>query len=199
MVLDDTTKTATEILAGQYDYVIVTYQYVMSRHRSHLEAHAFFDAIDELGYHHVMNSLRDKDKPRTDARANNASYSILYQELHLPFRPVILDEGHLAQKLRGANHNAIKALYKSRLVILSGTFVSNRWSDLCGIFDLFPQSHPFNTTQRFNKAFANITQNGRYIEPTKFEAQPPRQISYGLCTGQATFGYEHDRQERELP
>jgi hypothetical protein len=31
---------------------------------------------------------------------------------------------------------------------------------------VFPRPHPFNTTQRFSKAFANLKQNGRFTEPT---------------------------------
>jgi hypothetical protein len=98
--------TATEILAGRYDFVIVT-------------------------YHSIMSS---------------STKAIWLRRLGVP-----------SMKRQ--------ALYKERLIILSGTFLSNRWWDLCGIFDLFPQPHPFNTTQRFSKAFANL-QNGKFLEPT---------------------------------
>jgi hypothetical protein len=157
--------TATEILAGRYDFVVVTYHFVMSRHRSYCKARQIFEAIDEFGYAWLMDNLQDKDKMDVESRPCNALFSAIYRELKLPFRHVILDEGHLAKKIGGAIHEAIKALYKERLVILSGTFVSNRWWDLCGIFDLFPRPHPFSTTLRFSKAFADL-QNGRFTEPT---------------------------------
>jgi hypothetical protein len=165
LILDDAAITAREILAGGYDFVIVTYHFVMSRHRSYCNACRIFECIDELGYDRLMSNLQDKDKMDTESRLCSALFSTIYRELKLPFRHVILDEGHLAKKVGGAIHEAIKALYKERLVVRSGTFVSNRWWDLCGIFDLFPRPHPFNTTQRFSKAFANL-QNGKFLEPT---------------------------------
>lgn len=166
MILDNPSVTANELLSGGYDFVITTYQFVMARHRAFKKNAQFHEVAQMLGLDETISKVGPRAIPDLNAKCTNALYSTLYHELGLPFRHIILDEGHVAKKEGGQIHEAIRALYAERLFILSGTFVPNRWWDLRGLFDLFPRPHPFNTPERFNKAFARQSSTGEYVEPS---------------------------------
>ncbi|KAI9764333.1 MAG: hypothetical protein M1839_005964 [Geoglossum umbratile] len=65
---------------------------------------------------------------------------------------IVIYEVQYAKKEHGVTHKAIKSLYYSCIIMLSGTFLSNKWHDVFGVLDFLP-GHPFQTRRSFMHTF----------------------------------------------
>ena len=62
-------------------------------------------------------------------------------------------------------HEAIAAIRKLKVALVSGTFLDNKWHDLFGLVRMLPGEHPFMTRPLFDRAFAE--KDGRtYKDPS---------------------------------
>lgn len=91
-------------------------------------------------------------------------FSDIHKDYGKPFQYVVLDEGQFAKKPGGATHQAISRLYRNATIILSGTFLDNKWGDCIGPLSLL-KSHPFGDSTVFNATFASRTSSGKLRDP----------------------------------
>lgn len=82
-----------------------------------------------------------------------------------PFQYVIVDEAQFAKKPQGLTHQAISSIPRSATIMLSGTFLDNKWRDCIGPISLL-QGHPFADSTVFNATFASRTRKGKLRDPT---------------------------------
>lgn len=61
--------------------------------------------------------------------------------MKLPIKRLVLDECQRLNKRDGARHIALKALFYEAVIMLSGTFIHNKWQDISGLVD-FVSGHP---------------------------------------------------------
>jgi SNF2 family DNA or RNA helicase len=151
-VLDDPDVTADELLRKNVDLVIVTPQFLEAQYRR-WTLHDYFKALVATeGYEAACKKHplgKDGAKP-----INLSLYSAVYANRLLPITHVIVDEAHYGKDIEGSTHKAIKRLYRTCTLLLSGTFMSNRWDDIFALIDLLP-GHPFDTKADFERTFGN--------------------------------------------
>ncbi len=88
----------------------------------------------------------------------------MWRELGLPIKRLVLDEAQLVNKRDGERHKAVKRLFCSAILMLSGTFAHNVWHNMSGAVD-FLQSHPFTSHKKFLRTFSSLTVDGRSGAP----------------------------------
>jgi SNF2 family DNA or RNA helicase len=151
-VLDDPDVTADELLRKNVDLVIVTPQFLEAQYRR-WTLHDYFKALVATeGYEAACKKHplgKDGAKP-----INLSLYSAVYANRLLPITHVIVDEAHYGKDIEGSTHKAIKRLYRTCTLLLSGTFMSNRWDDIFALIDLLA-GHPFDTKADFERTFGN--------------------------------------------
>ncbi|KAI9745697.1 MAG: hypothetical protein M1818_001231 [Claussenomyces sp. TS43310] len=91
----------------------------------------------------------------------------ILSEIHamnkLPLR-VILDEAQCIKNTASPTHRGHAAIYRSSVILLSATFLDNKWSDVHGILRLL-DGHKFDSKD-FVKSFGSKTQKGKNRPPT---------------------------------
>ena len=118
-MLDDSQITAHQLLAQEWEVVVVSYEFLERNHRR----------------------LKTIEK-----RPTCALFSDLYRKMKKPIKRLVLDEAHRVKTTRGARHKAVQALYFDSCLLLSGIFVDNRWEELGALLQ-FLKGHPFLTMQ----------------------------------------------------
>lgn len=113
-----------------------------------------------------MTEVSAHERPNLHKRPNASLLSPVFRILNQPIRHLILDEVQFLKKSSGVTHEAVKQLYASRTMLLSGTFIPDKWSDLFGVLQFFPRAHPFNTLKAFRKAFGTKDGDDRIGNPT---------------------------------
>ncbi|KAH0161685.1 hypothetical protein KCU67_g6235, partial [Aureobasidium melanogenum] len=148
--LHDPTITAEQLLEMNPDFVIVTPQFVESQYRRWALHEHFKTLVNEEGYAAACEKHPlGKDGGKL---VNLSLYSSVYANLLLPFTHVVVDEAHYGKDTEGSTHKALKRLYRTRTLLVSGTFMSNRWNDIFAFLDLLP-GHPFHTKADFERTF----------------------------------------------
>ncbi|KAG9552980.1 hypothetical protein KCU77_g7175, partial [Aureobasidium melanogenum] len=161
--LDDSTTTAEKLLEMDPDFVIVTPQFVESQYRRWALHEDFKSLVDQEGY-----AAACQKHPLGKDGGNLVSlslYSSVYANRLLPFTHVIVDEAHYAKDTEGSTHKAIERLYRTRTLLVSGTFMSNRWNDIFAFLHLLP-GHPFHTKADFERSFGH---DNRRPATTRFD------------------------------
>ena len=69
----------------------------------------------------------------------------------------MIDEAQYGQDAEGLSHQAFASVYQSSTVLISGTFIKNRWSSVHSFIDLLP-GHPFGDKKAFENAFGLFNQ-----------------------------------------
>ena len=163
--LNDAKITANELLDGEYLFVVCTWQFVMSRYTIYQKNVDFFRLLATKGKKWVEENVSSVDIMPLNVRHVNALFSHVYEELNLPIRHLILDEAQFAKNVTTKTYNAVRHLRYERVLLLSGTFLANRWHDIFGLVSLIP-GHPFDNYQQFMKTFAHKEANGYYSSPS---------------------------------
>jgi hypothetical protein len=122
LLLKDPKTTANEVLDGGYDFVVCSYQFLQAQHRALLRYYRFFEKMSKGN----QERAKADTKERHQKRPILSLFSPIYRDLKRPIRHLILDEAQYAKKLTGAILLAIKDLYYSSVIMLSGTFLANR-------------------------------------------------------------------------
>jgi len=163
--LNDPKITANELLDSEYHFVICTWQFVMSRYAAYQKNVDFFRVLATKGREWVNKNLSTADTMPLNVRHVNALFSHVYKELDFPIRHLVLDEAQFAKNVVTKTYNAVRHLHYERILLLSGTFLANRWYDIFGFVSLIP-GHPFNDFQQFMKTFARKEDSGYYSCPS---------------------------------
>lgn len=90
-------------------------------------------------------------------------FSDVYEDFGFTIRHLILDEAQSAKKLTGLTHAAIKSLSYASVIMVSGTFLANRWTDVYGLIDFLP-GHPIDSMSTFLRIFATKVE-GKWRDP----------------------------------
>jgi SNF2 family DNA or RNA helicase len=149
-ILEDPNITAQELLDGGYHFVITTPQFLLSQHRRATDYEDFMEEIATNGLEAARRNKRFRKMKLSPPKLS--LYSSVYKDLLLPFKHVAFDEAQWGKDIESKTHIAIKALYRVCTLLISGTFVANRWSDIFTFIDLIP-GHCFKDQKDFERAF----------------------------------------------
>lgn len=163
--LNDPNVTANELLDGKYYFVVCTWQFVMSRYAAFEKNINYFKLVALKGSEWVEKNVSTVDQLPLNVRHISALFSHVYKELGLPIRHLVLDEAQIAKNVSTKTYKAVRHLYYDRIMLLSGTFLANRWYDIFGFVSLIP-GHPFDDFQQFMRTFARKEQSGYYSSPS---------------------------------
>lgn len=150
-VLDNPDTTAEQLLKMNLDFVIVTPQFVVSQFVRLREHTAFMVQVEEVGFEAAKKEKRFAKASLSPVKAS--LFSQLYKDYRLPFKHVAFDEAQWGRDTEGITHQAVKALYRCCTLLISGTFIANRWFDVYHFLDLLP-GHPFKDNKAFDRAFS---------------------------------------------
>lgn len=147
--LNDASVSATEILSGGYDLLIVTYDFVLANwqyiHQFKYEMSEYRKA-KASGEHTVV-------KPE---RPTSSLFSGLYQIPGKHFLRLVLDETHIVNKRRLQKWKAVKALAEQceATVMLSGMLAYNKWHAFSAYIGLL-RGHPWTSEAKFLHTFCD--------------------------------------------
>lgn len=153
LLLENRSTTAHQLLAGGYDVIVCSFEFVGSSYRYKKE---FPEEIN-----HYLTQDRTTQVPQ---RPTAALYSELWKLLNLPIKRTVIDEAHKVNKRKGARHQAIKALHTKAFTILSGTLAHNMWHNFSGYVD-FVSGHPFESHAKFLHAFSTFDYDDSLARP----------------------------------
>ena len=163
--LNDPKVTANELVDNEYLFVVCTWQFVMSRFTAYRKNLKFFELLATKGSKWIDENATLSDRPALNVRHVNALYSHVYHEVHVPIRHLVLDEAQFAKNITTRTYDAVRHLTYDRILLLSGTFLANRWHDLFALISLIP-GHPFQDYEQFLKTFAHKEDSGYYSTPS---------------------------------
>ena len=138
----------------------------MSRYAAFQKNLDFFKLLAVKGRKWVDDNVPRHDMLPLKERHVNSLFSHVYKELNLPIRHLVLDEAQFAKNIATKTYDAVSNLWYERIMLLSGTFLANRWHDLFGLISLIP-GHPFTNPQQFMKTFAQKEEDGIFTKPSK--------------------------------
>lgn len=158
--LRGTSVTAATVL--EYDVVVATYQYVQ---RQYSIKKNFVTAM----------SSGHSAPPRPIL----SIFSELYTDLGLPFQRVILDESQNAKNTNGPTFAAIKAIDAKSTIMLSATFMDNKWLDCWGAIALL-KGHPIRDNKTFKDVFGTRNTKGQLADPSQIKIFRLQKFLQGL-------------------
>lgn len=164
-LLDDPTMTANELLDRQPNFVLCTYQFVQSRWRAYKQNWKFFGVVEKLGLEKTLELLKGNEQPNIARRHINSLFSPVYRQLRLPIRHLVLDEAQYVKNPESSTNEGIRNLYYESVLMLTGTFVPNRWYDIYGLVRLL-DGHAFKEQTAFIRAFGGSIQGEGFADPT---------------------------------
>lgn len=154
LMLEDSSVTAEELLAGGYDVVIVSFEFLSAsaaRLRKYPE-----DLDNYLALSDAQRAITPMPK-----RPTCAILGPYWQKTNRPFFRVIIDEAQKVNKASGDRHKAVKNIFTKARVCLSGTLAHDKWHDFGGLVS-FLHGHPFTDLRKFTRAFgSNGSRNDR--------------------------------------
>lgn len=136
IVLDNLDGTCDFLLDGNYDLVIVTYQFLATQFRKY----------------HTFNPWAKGGSKLLSL----GMFSPLYNMLGLPIKHLVIDEANYGQDIHGLSHQTFRALYRSCTILLTGTPFRNRWCSIYPLMYLLP-GHPFKNDITFQHVFGKIS------------------------------------------
>lgn len=131
------------------------------QHRTLEQYHAFFERVSQYG---LNSATLERPNNKAPSRLISPIFSPIYQDIGRPTQFVVLDEAQYVKKL-GPTHAAVKAINCEAVIMLSGTFLANKWSDCFGVID-FLHGHPVSSLNEFLRIFRS-KQGIRVIDPIK--------------------------------
>lgn len=138
--------TAHQLLAGAYDIVVVSYEFLESSYRG------IRDFPKQVAKYKAEGGKAPK-------RPHSALFSELWKRINMPIKRLVLDEAQRVKNANGARHTAAAALFYRAVLLMSGTFLDNQWYDVGGLVQ-FLKGHPFKTTKIFRTAFSDRDYQG---------------------------------------
>lgn len=158
MKLGDQSVTASTILVGDYDFVIVSYEFVAAQYKRLLEYREYHALVRSKGITAANASQPDKKMP---ARPVLSLFSEIYKDTGRPFPFLVLDEVQYVKNQHSKTHIAIKQLPYMAAICILDTILPRSWTDIYGVID-FLKGHPFVTEEEFIRVF--LTQYGNCVK-----------------------------------
>lgn len=155
LLIDDTKLTTADILGSKYDFAIVTYHYLCGREIDLQFAKEHGELLSIAGPKFIRDTMKLPAKYQQPLRTNHALDKEAFDIYGYQWKLVILDEAQLIKNASGEIHAAVRRLTYLKLLMLSGTFMPNKWHDVWGFLDLFP-TRPFASFQEFIDTFGTI-------------------------------------------
>lgn len=141
--LTDPKISATQLLAGGYDVVVCSYEFVDANRRP---KEAYERAVQQYRETGAIDSMSSLKKPTTSL------HSELWRLINRPWKRVVLDEAQVVSKRGKPRHESVKMLYAKAFVMLSGTLTQHKWYALSGYVD-FLKGHAFTSHTKFLHTF----------------------------------------------
>ena len=141
--LNDSSISAHAILAGGYDVVVTSYEFVEANASKKTTYEDKIEAYSKAGDHDAA-----KPKKPTTALATG-----LWALTGLIIKRGYMDEAHVVNKRDGKRHLALVQLPVSSWCLMSGTLPHNRWHDISGYLD-FVKGHPYTSHEKFMAQFS---------------------------------------------
>lgn len=164
-VLDYASTTALDLIGGDWDYVICTYQYVQSRYSNFSEYRAAYEDLAEPTTTAADASSVFEAHPAWRRQRHHAPlHTSVYKDLDKLFT-LILDESQSAKTLATSTYAAMVNLPAKYGFLVTGTTLVNRWNDVYSAISLFT-GYSFRSLQTFKVAFASQPLNRRLAEPS---------------------------------
>lgn len=144
-MLTDLTIFNHELLETGADIIICSYEFV------------------ERSYSAKMTH---KSNEKTPEHAMGRNKAALHSDfwMCLPIKLLVLDECQKIKNPNGKRHATVKALFTSSVLLMSGTFIANRWEDL-GALVPFIWGQPFRTQQQFRNNSESRTASSNVAGP----------------------------------
>lgn len=143
---------AMQLLEQRPIFVITTYQFVADQLRKR-NAH--------LGYRELI--LRNGKAAADNIVTKNhirqlptlSLFSDIYRYLtgYMGIKRLIVDKAQNVKNLSSQAHQAIKELRYESIILISDTFITNRWDEIYGLIDLMP-CNPFPSIHHFHHVFS---------------------------------------------
>lgn len=144
ILLDDSSQSYAQLLAGGYDVVVCSYEFFEANGR---EFRLYHERITEKA------NGRRKEYPK---RPRTCLHTDMMAELGLEWKIAVLDEAQRVNKRGKTRHESLKLALKAQgVVALTGTLAHNRWHDISGYL-AFGTNHPFDTHNKFLHAFSSF-------------------------------------------
>ncbi|KAF2665201.1 hypothetical protein BT63DRAFT_459823 [Microthyrium microscopicum] len=119
-ILENAKITALELINGDWDYMLATYEFVMAQYKRKLKYEQYLK---------FAMTNRDPMARKAYAKVNK-----------LPsIPPLIVDEAHNLKNWRGVKHAAVKAMFYASPEMITGTPLHNTWTDVPGLLNLLPK------------------------------------------------------------
>ncbi|KAF2416674.1 hypothetical protein EJ08DRAFT_666637 [Tothia fuscella] len=163
-------QSPSQILAGDWDFVLVTYEFILAEQQRKEKY------VAKLEAERKRLEKDPKAKPLDIRRPHLTILSEVYRDIGRPFPLLIIDEAHKIKKWDGKKRAAIKSVPYDRILMLDGTPMSNNWFEIFGLIDLLPDS-PFEDLDEFWRIFGP-RRGGRLRTPE--ESQQNRLVKYLL-------------------
>jgi hypothetical protein len=145
ILVEDSSMSYTQLLAGGYDVVVCSYEFFETNGR---ERHMYYNKIRDQA-NRSGNAL-----PR---RPTTCLHSDMMKILNLPWRIVTLDEAQRVNKRGKIRHESlIKGLYATGVLVLSGTLAHSKWHDISGYWH-FSTGHPLQHIISFYTPLHRLT------------------------------------------
>ena len=159
MRLEGTSVSATTVL--HQDVVVTTYRYIQRQYSIKRD----FATAMASGH-------------SAPPRPTLSVFSELYADIGMPFQRVILDESQNAKKTRGSTFAAIKAINTKSVIMLSATFMDNKWHDCWGSIALL-QGHPIQDLKTFRQVFGTMRKK-KWVDPDRTKIFRLQEFLQGL-------------------
>ncbi|KAI8242170.1 hypothetical protein K4K55_011034 [Colletotrichum sp. SAR 10_96] len=156
LLVDDKKLTTAEMLSQPWDFILTTYHFLCGRAQDLSFAEEHGELITSAGASWLVDQMGiAQTKYHQPMTTNNPFDNEACRLFGHQWRLVILDEGQMVKNPAGEFHLAAKRLFYRKLLVLSGTFMANKWYDIWGFLDLFP-ANPFPRFEGFVKTFGHI-------------------------------------------
>lgn len=153
--------SATEIISGDFDVIVVSYGTVLTNFKATRQN--FAKNIDL----YRKEKRESKETPVKPTRPTSPLFSELYKLLDRPFTYLVLDEVQVINKRHLLQYEAVEALanMSEAVIMLSGTLAHNKWHGFSAYLGLV-RGLPFKTDNMFLYTFANAREQGGIDKPT---------------------------------
>lgn len=159
-VLKGRNVSAAEIFGNKYDFIIVSYNYVMGASQDLDFAENTAQILNiERSQRRMAKGIVLPVKYRRPWRVQFPLCAETMDAFGLQFPIIVLDEAHKVKNRSSETHIAIRSLKYSKVLAVSGTAFPNKWHDIYGMIDFLP-GNPFESFDHFVKCFSTII-NGR--------------------------------------
>ncbi|KAF4780876.1 hypothetical protein HER10_EVM0003842 [Colletotrichum scovillei] len=159
-VLKGRNVSAAEIFGNKYDFIIVSYNYVVGASQDLDFAENTAQILNiERSQRRMAKGIVLPVKYRRPWRVGFPLCAETMDAFGLQFPIIVLDEAHKVKNHSSETHIAIRNLKYSKVLAVSGTAFPNKWHDIYGMIDFLP-GNPFESFDHFVKCFSTLI-NGR--------------------------------------